>query len=188
MIKAKRKIISVLIAIAMVCTSFLSYIPANVKAAPESGRKWITINSGARGGGGHAYGNASTNAPALLLDNDKRMEESGEISLALRPGNDNWGVFYSYVDDSNWLYVGYDPSSKWYYQYKLNGSESYPQIPGLPEPVIGEEMQISISLNRETLSQFLYQYHTVFITIALEYGLKSGMLTPSEVLLFYRLL
>ena len=40
MIKAKRKIISVLIAIAMVCTSFLSYIPANVKAAPESGRKW----------------------------------------------------------------------------------------------------------------------------------------------------
>ena len=152
MIKAKRKIISVLIAIAMVCTSFLSYIPANVKAAPESGRKWITINSGARGGGGHAYGNAGTNAPALLLDNDKRMEESGEISLALRPDNDNWGIFYSYVDDSNWLYVGYDPSSKWYYQYKLNGSESYPQIPGLPEPVIGEEMQISISLNRETLS------------------------------------
>ena len=42
--------------------------------------------------------------------------------------------------------------SKWYYQYKLNGNEEYPQISGLPQPVVGEEMQLNISLENETLS------------------------------------
>lgn len=119
---------------------------------PGQGRKWITIRSGESGGGGHAYGNASVKAPALLLDNSRKMEASGQISLALKPENTNWGVFYSYVDDNNWLYVGYDDSSKWYYQYKLNGNEEYPQISGLPQPVVGEEMQLNISLENETLS------------------------------------
>ncbi|MFR2836963.1 MAG: hypothetical protein ACLTCI_10745, partial [[Clostridium] nexile] len=115
------------------------------------GRAWIELKGGSKNGGGHAYGDASKAAPVLLLDNDKKMEESGELSLAVKPSC-NWGVFYTYVNDNNWLYVGYDPSSKWYYQYKLNGEESYPGIPGLPTPVEGEELQMSISLNRETLS------------------------------------
>lgn len=115
------------------------------------GRAWIELKGGSKNGGGHAYGDASKAAPVLLLDNDKKMEESGELSLAVKPSG-NWGVFYTYVNDNNWLYVGYDSSSKWYYQYKLNGEESYPGIPGLPTPVEGEELQMSISLNRETLS------------------------------------
>lgn len=115
------------------------------------GRAWIELKGGSKNGGGHDYGDASKPAPVLLLDNDKKMEESGELSLAVKPSG-NWGVFYTYVNDNNWLYVGYDPSSKWYYQYKLNGEESYPGIPGLPTPVEGEELRMSISLNRETLS------------------------------------
>lgn len=79
------------------------------------------------------------------------MKTGGTISLALKPSN-NWGVFYSYIDDNNWLYIGHDSSSKWYYQDKLNGSESYPQISGLPEPTEGEEITLSISLSQETLS------------------------------------
>lgn len=117
----------------------------------NKGRAWIELKGGSKNGGGHAYGDASKSAPVLLLDNDKKMAESGELSLAVKPSN-NWGVFYTYVNDNNWLYVGYDQSSKWYYQYKLNGQESYPGISGLPDPVEGEELQMSISLNRETLS------------------------------------
>ena len=117
----------------------------------NQGEKWFKITGGSKNGGGHAYGNAAVNAPILLLDNDKKMESGGELSLKVKPSN-NWGVFHTYVDDNNWLYIGYDSSSKWYYQYKINGSESYPAISGLPTPVEGEELQMSVSLNNETLS------------------------------------
>ena len=117
----------------------------------EQGEKWFKITGGANNGGGHAYGNAAAKAPILLLDNDRVMEDAGEISLKVKPSS-NWGVFYTYVNDDNWLYVGYDPSSKWYYQYKVDGNGSYPKIPGLPDVVEGEDLQISVSLSRETLS------------------------------------
>ncbi|MBR6770157.1 MAG: Ig-like domain-containing protein, partial [Lachnospiraceae bacterium] len=122
-----------------------------VTAEEATGRKWITITGGANNGGGHSYGNPDTSAPIFLMNNTKRMEEAGELSLSVKPSN-NWGVFYSYVDDNNWLYVGYDGSSQWYYQYKFGSTTSYPRISGLPTPTEGEELKMSISLNRETLS------------------------------------
>lgn len=117
----------------------------------DKGRAWWTITGGSNNSGGHSYGNASAKAPVLLLDNDRRMESGGTLDLVVKPSS-NWAVFHTYVDDNNWLYVGWDPTSHWYYQYKLNGSESYPKISGLADPVEGEELQMSISLNRETLS------------------------------------
>ncbi|GAA0083683.1 endo-alpha-N-acetylgalactosaminidase family protein [Clostridium sp. CTA-7] len=128
-----------------------SVVVSDGEEPSEKGEKWFKLTGGANNGGGHAYGNAAAKAPVLLLDNDKKMEDAGELSLKVKPSS-NWGVFYTYVDDNNWLYVGYDSASKWYYQYKLNGSESYPKISGLPEPVEGQELQMSVSLSRETLS------------------------------------
>ena len=121
---------------------------------PETnGRKWITVQGGSNNGGGHSYGNANATAPALLLDNDRTMPVDGTLSLTFRPvSSNNFGIFYMYGDDSNWLYIGYDPSSHWYYQYNLNGSGSYPQLAGLPDPVTGEEMTVEISLSREQLA------------------------------------
>ena len=81
------------------------------------------------------------------------MPVDGTLSLTFRPVNsNNFGIFYMYKNDSNWLYIGYDSSSKWYYQYNLNGSGSYPQLAGLPAPETGEEMTIEISLSREQLA------------------------------------
>ncbi len=122
----------------------------DLSVGTATGRKWIKITAGANNSGGHAYGNANAAGPITILDDDKTMAEAGTLSLSVKP-SENWGIFYSYVDDNNWLYVGYDSHSKWYYQYKLNGAESYPQISGLPAPVAGEEMSMSITLNRETL-------------------------------------
>lgn len=120
-------------------------------AAEQEGRKWFILTSGANNSGGHNYGNAASAGPLFYLDGDKTMVSGGTISLALKPSN-NWGVFYSYIDDNNWLYVGYDNSSKWYYQYRWNGQESYPGISGLPDPVKGEELSLTISLSNETLA------------------------------------
>ena len=117
----------------------------------EQGKKWFKITGGANNSAGHAYGDATKRGPILLLDNDKKMEDAGALSLKVKPSN-NWGVFYTYVNDNNWLYVGYDSSSNWYYQYNLDGSGAYPKLAGLPEPVEGQELEISVSLSRETLS------------------------------------
>lgn len=111
---------------------------------------WIKLTSGKNNGSGHQYGNANAAAPVLLLDKDKTMAAGESLSLTVKPSN-NWGVFYNYVDDNNWLYVGWDTSSKWYYQYNLNGSGGYPHISGLPDPVEGEPLNLSIALNNETL-------------------------------------
>lgn len=128
-----------------------SVVVSGEEEPTEQGEKWFKITGGINNGGGHAYGDATVKAPILLLDNDRVMEDAGEISLKVKPSN-NWGVFYTYVDDNNWLYVGYDPSSKWYFQYKVDGAGSYPKIPGLPDIAEGEEIQMSVSLSRETLS------------------------------------
>lgn len=118
---------------------------------PTNGRKWIKVTGGTKNGSGHEYGNPDKNAPIALLNNDRKMGDAGALSMSLKPSA-NWGVFYNYLDDNNWLYVGWDSSSKWYYQYKLDGKEEYPKITGLPDPVAGEEMKLTISLSRETLS------------------------------------
>ena len=112
-------------------------------------RKWFVLQGGSNNAGGHNYGSGS--GPLFYTDTDKTMVSGGTISMAIKPSN-NWGVFYSYHNDSNWLYVGYDSHSKWYYQYRWNGQESYPQISGLPDPVEGEELALTISLSNETLA------------------------------------
>lgn len=115
------------------------------------GRKWFVLQGGSNNSGGHNYGNGASAGPLFYTDTEKTMVSGGTISLAVKPSN-NWGVFYNYIDDNNWLYVGYDNSSKWYYQYKWNGQEQYPGIAGLPDPVEGEELSLTISLSNETLA------------------------------------
>lgn len=125
-------------------------IKDEVETPSEEGKTWFQLTGGTKNGGGHSYGNPNAVAPILLLDQDKKMD-NGTLSLSVKPSS-NWGVFHTYVDDDNWLYVGYDASSKWYYQYKLNGETQYPGIGDLPTPVEGEALSMSITLNRETLS------------------------------------
>ena len=128
--------------------------PAYTPEVPE-GRKWIQITGGSHNGGGHAYGNANTSAPLVLVDNSRKANNGETLSLTLVPESDtiNFGIFYTYVDDSNWMYVGYDGSSAWYCQYNYNGSGSYPAFDGdLPTPEKGVPMEISISVNNEKVS------------------------------------
>ena len=143
--KITRKILSLI----LVATLILSCASGIVVANASGGRKWFVLQGGSNNAGGHNYSSGS--GPLFYMNEDNNMVSGGTISLALKP-NTNWGVFYSYINDNNWLYIGYDPSSHWYYQYRWNGSESYPQISGLPDPVEGEELSLTISLSNETLA------------------------------------
>ncbi len=142
--KKTKRILSLVLALIMVLSCF-----SGISVSAAGGRKWFVLQGGSNNAGGHNYSSGS--GPLFYLDGDKTMVSGGTISLALKP-NTNWGVFYSYIDDSNWLYIGWDPSSHWYYQYRWNGSENWPQISGLPDPVEGEEISLTISLSNETLA------------------------------------
>ena len=118
-----------------------------------SGRKWITVTSGSNNGGGHEYGNASAAGPALLLDTSREVTAGDTVSLKLQPiTSNNLGVFYSYVDNDNWAYIGWDSSSHWYWQYKSNGQGTYGSFGGdLPDPSADAPLDISITVNRENV-------------------------------------
>ena len=122
----------------------------------DPGRKWIEIVGGSNNGGGHSYGNAGAKAPALLLDNSRTTKNTDVVDLSFTPTTDdmNFGFFLSYTDDNNFCYVGYDGSSKWYLQYKIDGKkESWPGFGGnLATPVKGQEMHVKVSVEREKVT------------------------------------
>ena len=119
------------------------------------GRKWIQIAGGKNNGGGHEYGDPNSAAPALLLNKTTKVEAAKSVDLAIVPVTDdvNFGVFYTYVDNDNWVYIGYDKSSGWYCQWEVNGAGQYPAFDGnLPKPVKGEELKLSLNVSNENVS------------------------------------
>ena len=122
---------------------------AQYEEAVPAGRKWITIQTGSQNSGGHNYAGAT--GPALLLDKDRTISPSDVFGLSFTPINSgNFGFFYSYVSDSDFLYIGYDSSSKWYWQ---NGSGSYGSLNGdFETPENGKEMTFAVTMSREALT------------------------------------
>lgn len=122
---------------------------AQYEEVVPAGRKWITIQTGSQNGGGHSYSGAT--GPALLLDKDRTIKPADVFSLSFTPINSrNFGFFYSYVNDTDFLYIGYDSSSKWYWQ---NGAGSYGSLNGdFETPENGKEMTFSVTMSRETLT------------------------------------
>lgn len=116
-------------------------------ATPE-GRKWIHVTAGNNNGGGHAYGDASQKGPITLIGKDATVKAGDTVSLTFNPVNtNNFGIFYTYVDANNWFYIGYDSSSKWYWQC---GNNSYGSMGGdLPAPVAGEPLELAITVQNE---------------------------------------
>ena len=93
--KITRKILSLVLAAVMVLSCF-----SGISVSAAGGRKWVALQGGPNNAGGHNYSRG--NGPLFYLDGDRTMESGGTISMALKP-NTNWGVFYSYIDDNNWL-------------------------------------------------------------------------------------
>ncbi len=120
------------------------------KAAVDPNSKLWHVLKG-NGAGGHNYGNGG---PATALHQSVPAKAGSTLSLEFkqRDEDSNFGIFYYYLDDSNWLYIGRDKTSGWYYQWKLNGQEKYPKLDKLPTLAKDETAKIEISLANEVLS------------------------------------
>ena len=149
-----RSLLAGLLALILVLAPVLSSIPAlEVRAATEP-VIWWHLKSGDGNGNTHTYSNASSRPAAFWVNKSSTMPLNGQISAKIKfvdPEKARFAIFYTYQDDDHWIYVGYDKSSKWYYQYRNGSEENYPGLSGLPTPEAGKEYEISISLTNEAL-------------------------------------
>ena len=152
-----RSFLSGLLAFVLAFTPVLSSLPA-MQAEAAEGKIWYHVETGSGNGNSHSYSDASTKPAAVLLHNTERMPANdGTFSVTYEKQGDNTaaarlGFFYTYLDDNNFLYVGYDSQSHWYYEYKVNGKTAYKTIEGIPDQADGSRTTFSISLAREALT------------------------------------
>ena len=154
-----RSFLSGLLAFVLAFTPVLSSLPA-MQAEAAEGKVWYHVATGSGNGNAHTYSNSATSPAAVLLHSTTKMPQvngqfSGTFSVTYEKqgeaANARLGFFYTYLDDNNFLYVGYDSSSKWYYQYKVNGSGSYASIAGLPDQADASRTTFAVSVSREAL-------------------------------------
>lgn len=151
-----RSFMAALLALVLAFSPVLSSIPA-IQAEAADAKIWYHVETGSGNGNAHTYSDASTSPAAVLLHRTATMPADGTFSVTYEKQGDNTasarlGFFYTYVDDSNFLYVGFDTQSHWFYEYKVNGGGSYSTISGLPDQTDGSRTDFSISVSREALT------------------------------------
>lgn len=155
---SKRKIRSFIagtLAFLLMVTTALSGFPP-IQAQAAAGKIWHRVETGSGNGNGHVYSDALTNPAAVLLHLNKiEWESTFNVTYEKQgdaPNKARLGFFYSYLNDSNWLYVGSNPDGSWYYEYNLGGSTGYPSLEGLPAITDTSRAEISVSVAREALT------------------------------------
>ena len=110
---------------------------------------WHTLKGNGRGG--HGYGNGG---PATALHQSQAATKGSTLTMEFKVLDEspNFGIFYYYLNDGEWLYIGRDQSSGWYYQWKHAGKEAYPKLDKLPALVTGDTNTVSIAVANEVLS------------------------------------
>lgn len=152
--KGLRSLLAGLLALVLALSPVLSALPALEVSAAAEPVVWWHLTSGENNGNAHTYSDAGTKPAAFWMNKSATMPLNGQISAKVKfvdPETARFAIFYTYQDDDHWIYIGYDKSSKWYYQYKNGSEESYPGLEGLPTPEAGKEYDISISLTNEAL-------------------------------------
>lgn len=123
----------------------------DVELTKIEGRVWYVLNN-TSGSTNHNY--ESDGGPTTAVFDGVTGQADQTISLNLKPMTTpmNFGVFYYFNNNQNWLYIGMDGKDHWYYQWNKGGNGQYPPLKGLPTPKVGETMHMTISLSNEVLS------------------------------------
>ena len=151
--KAWKSLASAMLAVAMVLTAVMTYLPSlEILAAPIL-KNMAHLQSGSGNANGH-FG-SSTPEAFVLSDNADITDE--DFSFTLKVGstqNDTRFRFVNkYVDDSNWSFIAYDGmSSNWFVQYAVGGTGSYPGLSGLPDMDQNDIVEISGTYGEDGLT------------------------------------
>ena len=159
--RSYKRLLSFVLAFVLAFTPMLSAWPAMQVNAADGDVVWKYVKAGTNNGNSHDYENADASSkPAAVLLNSAKMPLNGSVSAKVRFTNENpaddtrFGMFYTYKDSTHWLYIGYDKSSGWYYQYQNGEAGEYPGInfsPSVPDLERNKEYTITVSLANESL-------------------------------------
>lgn len=125
-------------------------------APAADSRTWIKVTAGPNNtaNGSHDYSKPEVKAPVLVTDNTaaSAVHAGDKLKLTLVPDDSrNFGVFYSYMDDDHFLYLGWD--GKWYVQYENGTKTDWPELSKtLPTPKRGEPLAIQMSVDGDTVN------------------------------------
>lgn len=113
------------------------------------GVPWLAFESGSGNGNGHPN---QTSPAAFIFSKDVKVpKEGGTIEADINIPNDmtntRTGMFISYIDNNNWAFVGLDNSSEWFFQYLVDGTESYPKLSNLTKPSQGDTVHLKTEWN-----------------------------------------
>lgn len=109
--KSMRKAMAGLLAVVMVCASFLTYLPAmDVSAAPVT-KKMAHLKSGSGNANGHFGG--GTPEAFVLSDTATYTDEAFSFQLKVGSTADDTrlGFVTKYVDDTHWAYIAWEKTS-----------------------------------------------------------------------------
>ena len=153
--KGFRSLLAGLLALVLALSPVLSALPAIQVNAAET-KIWYHVEAGSGNSNGHAYSDASSKPAAVLLNQSKTMPLDGSFSVTYAkqgtPSNARFGVFYLYLDDNNWLYVGCNPNGSWYYEYKVDGAGAYPSLDSLESNSDDSNVDFYVALTHESLT------------------------------------
>ena len=147
--KLMKKLSAVLLVAAMVCTTFLSYMPLlDVLAAPKM---MAHLKAGSGNANGH-FGSATPEAFVLSSQKVTGEDLSAKIKVASEKAQTRLRFVTKYVDDTHWGFLAYDGASGWFYQYKNGTAESWPSLSGLPAVNKEDVLSISTSYKEDGLN------------------------------------
>lgn len=136
----------------MLMTTFIipktNSIYAEETVVESSGDVWRHFASGT--------GNNNGNNPALLKSDVEGIAGMGDgaLSFTFSPlstkADTRFGVYLKYQDANNFVFVGVDNSSNWFYEYKVGGSGSYPKL-NVTGPQQGEEANVALRWSGKSL-------------------------------------
>lgn len=121
---------------------------AEDEGQPKTEEIWRHFKSG--------EGNNNADKPALLKNSDEEIDNlsDGSLSFTFRPlstkADTRFGIYLRYKDANNFVFVGVDNSSNWFYEYKVNGSGSYPKL-NVNAPQQGEDAKIDLKWEGKNL-------------------------------------
>ncbi|MDH6367429.1 MULTISPECIES: endo-alpha-N-acetylgalactosaminidase family protein, partial [unclassified Breznakia] len=144
--RMKRQSFALLVTFMMFITSVFPSISLNTLQKPEV-QVDETQEVVRRFASGSGNDNGANVALLELTNSEVGTPDNGELSFTFTPRSTKtdtrFGVYLRYVDKNNFVFVGVDASSNWFYEYKVNGSGSYPQL-GVSAPNQGDETTLKV--------------------------------------------
>ncbi|MDR2974129.1 MAG: endo-alpha-N-acetylgalactosaminidase family protein, partial [Propionibacteriaceae bacterium] len=149
--RLKAGIVGVIIAVAMIMSGVGAGLWSSTASADPgvtAAETWRRLKAGS--------GNDNDTNPAMIQSTIPQVNQltDGAMSLTARglsaKTTTRFGVYLKYQDAQNFVSIGFDSNSNWFYEYKVNGAGKWPAM-GVPTPESGVDQAVDLKWEGKNL-------------------------------------